>query len=383
LKFTLNEYNNANRDLFMKLQASAIASEQPELMNKIFDLAGKLIREHGASEMSVYRDLSFSINAATVYQSLEETLAIKRQFRQPEILAEARLKATSPEGALAAIQKEQNDLADLHGNIKYFTDNKELTSKVELAWEQRENKTFSRLEAVAKMSLETCAETEDTLLKKLQNTTDLKATYRALSKNIHEHRVKALVLDDSARITNNLLMFTSQKHKETSLTKVIGVIKQEQEFLSALDGKLKYPKAHDTDLINSIKSASDNLCSGKFDKLAKFVSFLESNTKDHAPIISILKSNTDVTKTYNILLGQYHEKCINVMNKVVSTLDAGKSITLDNKKFDCSIKLLDYLSKNRNSEFFPHQELQKIQTKVIENRKELELSKSKGLELDL
>jgi hypothetical protein len=66
-----------------------------------------------------------------------------------------------------------------------------------------------------------------------------------------------------------------------------------------------------------------------------------------------------------------------------TTLDTGKSITLDNKKFDCSIKFLDYLSKNRNSEYFPHQELQKIQIKVIENRKELELSKSKGLELDL
>lgn len=274
-------------------------------------------------------------------------------------------------------------MADLHGNIKYFTDNKELTSKAELAWKQRDNKAFDRLERLAEKSLEFGVETEDTLLKKLQSTTDLKATCRALSKNIHEHKVKSLVLDDSTRITNKLLVFASQKQEETSLTKIIGVIKQEQEFLASLDGKLKYPNAYDADLINSIKSVSDNLRSGKFEKLAKFVSFLENNTKDHTPIISTLKANTDVTKTYNALTAQYHEKCINVMNKVVSTLDAGKSITLDSKKFDCSVKFLDYLSKNRNSEYFPHQELKKIQTKVIENRKELELSKSKGLELDL
>ena len=45
-----------------KLQAAEIAAKQPELLNKIFSLADNLLKEHEASTMSVYRDMSFSIN---------------------------------------------------------------------------------------------------------------------------------------------------------------------------------------------------------------------------------------------------------------------------------------------------------------------------------
>jgi phage/plasmid primase-like uncharacterized protein len=473
LGFSIQEY--ASSSLYLKLQACAVASKQPELVEQVFKLADKLLSEKLMPEADICRNILSSVNMLSVNRKLEIEEAIIKQFNEPKILEETRLKAPSLEAVLAAIQKEQNILADLHGNIKYFADNKELTSKAELAYKQNENKDFDRLKIVVEKSLEVGSETKETLLKKLQNTTDLKETSDRLERLIHVTEVNNHIANLDRQIINSktiaealkyieekerflrdigdheslqvnkveygkkseiavvselkgaireslacgvyseqnmldklrgcknveetyvqlksateihnvgssLLKLDTSKHEAKCLHEVIHTIKQEQEFLAALDGKLKYPKDHDTDLINSIKSASDNLQSGKFDKLAKFVSFLESNTKDHAPIISILKSNTDVTKTYNILLGQYHEKCINVMNKVVSTLDAGKSITLDNKKFDCSVKFLDYLSKNRNSEFFPHQELQKIQTKVIENRKKLELSKSKGLELEL
>ena len=67
----------------------------------------------------------------------------------------------------------------------------------------------------------------------------------------------------------------------------------------------------------------------------------------------------------------------------MSILDTGKTITLDSKKFDCPIKFLDFLTKTRTHEYFPCKEVQKIQTKAIENHKQLELSKNKGMEMEL
>jgi hypothetical protein len=161
----------------------------------------------------------------------------------------------------------------------------------------------------------------------------------------------------------------------------MGIIKQEQEFLAGLHGKLKHPECHSDNLINSIKNAYDNMRTDNFGKLSKFVTFLEKNSNDHSVIISTLKSTNNLTETHQNLLKSYQARCINSINTTLSILDSGKSITADNKKFDCSIKFLDYLTKTRTHEYFPHKEVQKIQSKVIENHKQREMSK--GLEMEL
>lgn len=84
-----------------------------------------------------------------------------------------------------------------------------------------------------------------------------------------------------------------------------------------------------------------------------------------------------------LALKSYQAKYINSITNKVAILDAGKTITLDSKKFDCTIKFLDYVTKTRTHEYFPCKEIQKIQSKAIENHKQLELSKSKGLEMEL
>ena len=382
LNLSIDKYRS-NYALYSKLQAAEIAAKQPEILNKVFSLADNLLKEHEASTMSVYRDMSFSINTVVTHKALETAVAIKKQFRQPEKQAEVRLSSTSPELALAEIKKEQNMLADLHGNIKYFSSNKELMSKVELAYTQRENKDFNKLEAIVQKSLETGAETQETLLQKLRNTNDLKATYQTLDKIIREHKAHNQVALDLSHINSHLLNLSNQKQEAKTPAKVVDVIKQEQEFLAGLHGNIKHPEYHSDNLINSIKNAHDNMRTDNFDKLSKFVTFLEKNTNDHTAIISILKSTDDLNETHQSLLKSYQAKYINSITNKVAILDAGKTITLDSKKFDCSIKFLDYLTKTRTHEYFPCKEIQKIQSKVIENNKQLELSKSKGLELEL
>jgi hypothetical protein len=481
LSLPIDKYRS-NYALYSKLQAAEIAATQPEILNKVFSLAGNLLKEHVVSELDVCRDMLSSVNTKSINQKLEIASAIKKQFRQPEKQAEARLKSTSPELALTEIQKEQNMLADLHGNIKYFSHNKELISKVELAYTQRENRDFDKLEVIAQKSLETGTETKETLLKKLQHTTDLKGTYNKLDQAIEVHQINSLsfalnnqisksqtvddilkaigekesflinldqnikypeaqqkllelgklvkishsqkvpeklsmligqvlllgtcseqsivnelkdskniektcqkfeVAIDVQRINKHLLKLDTQKQEAKTLDKVMTNIKQEQEFLAGLHSNIKHPECHSDNLINSIKNAHDNIRTGNFDKLSKFVTFLEKNTNDHTAIISTLKSSNGLTETHETLLKSYQEKCINTINDKISILNAGKTITLDSKKFDSSIKFLDYLTKTRTHEYFPCKEVQKIQSKVIENHKQLELPKSKGLEMEL
>ena len=203
------------------------------------------------------------------------------------------------------------------------------------------------------------------------------------TKNIEKTCQKFEVAIDVQRINKYLLKLDTQKQEAKTLDKVMTNIKQEQEFLAGLHSNIKHPEFHSDNLINSIKNAHDNIRKGNFDKLSKFVTFLEKNTNDHTAIISTLKSTNGLTETHEALLKSYQAKCINTINDKISILDAGKTITLDSKKFDSSIKFLDYLTKTRTHEYFPCKEVQKIQSKAIENHKQLELSKSKGLEMEL
>lgn len=464
------------------IRAGEVASKRPELLNKVFETSDYITSQCRGVADSLYNILSCYNNTDHINTELLRQIETYKAFGQPVNAAYERVVSQTIESALVSIKKEQNMLADLHGNIDYHSSNQELTSKVELAYTQRKNKDFDKLEDIAQKSLELGAETEETLLKKLQHTTDLKETYNKLDQVIEVHQInnrifglnnqisksqtagdvlkameakesflinldknikypelheQLLELGQSAQIsclqqiseklnalvkqslslgtfseesitdelknTNNiektcqkfevaidaqvinksLLKFDTQKQEANALDKVMATIKQEQEFLAGLYGNIKHSERHSDNLINSIKNAYDDMSTDKFNRLSKLVTFLEKNTNDHTAIISTLKSTNDLTETHQTLLKSYQAKCINSINHKISILDAGKIITLDSKKFDCSIKFLDYLTKTRTHEYFPHKEVQKIQNKVIENHKQLELSKSKGLELEL
>lgn len=464
------------------IRAGEVASKRPELLNKVFETADYITSQCRGVADSLYKILSRYNNTDHINTELLRQIETYKAFGQPVNAAYERSTSKTIESALISIKKEQNMLADLHGNIEYHSSNQELMSKVELAYTQRKNKDFDKLEAIAQKSLELGAETEETLLKKLQHTTDLKVTYNKLDQAIEVHQInkrifglnnqisqsqtagdvlKAMekkesflinldknikypelhkqllelgklakisylqqvpeklnalvkqslslttfseqsivdelkntkniektcqkfeVAIDMQVINKSLLKLDTQKQEARTLDKVMVTIKQEQEFLAGLHGNVKHLERHNDNLINSIKNAYDDMRTDKLDRLSKLVTFLEKNTNDHTAIISTLKSTNNITETHQTLLKTYQAKCVNSINNKISILDTGKTITLDNKKFDCPIKFLDYLTKTRTHEYFPHREVQKIQSKVTQNHKQLELSKSKGLELEL
>jgi len=474
--------NGISSNVAYMVKAGEVASKQPELLNKVFETSDYITSQCRGVADSLYDILSCYNNTDHINTELLKKIETYKAFGQPFRATYERVASKTIEGALDSIKKEQNMLADLNGNIDYHSSNQELMSKIELAYTQRENRDFDKLEAIAQKSLETGAETEETLLKKLQQTTDLKETHNKLDQSIEAHQInrnmlvlnnqisksqtvddtlkaigekesflinldqnikypelqekllelgklarishsqqlpeklnmlarQALLLGtcseqtivnelkdtkntektcqkfevaiDTQRINKHLLKLDTQKEEAKTPIKVIDIIKQEQEFLAGLHGNIKYSELHDGNLMRSVKNAHDNMRNGNFDKLSKLVTFLEKNTNDHTAIISTLKSTNGLTEVQETLLKSYQAKCINIINNKMSILDTGKIITLDSKKFDCSIKFLDYLTKTRTHEYFPCKEVQKIQTKAIENHKQLELSKNKGMEMEL
>jgi len=464
------------------VKAGEVASKQPELLSKVFETSDYITSQCRGVADSLYDILSCYNNTDHINTELLKKIETYKAFGQPFKATYERVASKTIEGALDSIKKEQNMLADLNGNIDYHSSNQELMSKIELAYTQRKNRDFDKLESIAQKSLETGAETEETLLKKLQQTTDLKETNNKLDQTIEAHHInrnmlalnnqisKSQTVDDALKamgekesflinldqnikypeaqqkllelgklakmshsqqlpeklnmlarqalllgtcsertivnelkdtkniektcqkfelaidtqlINKHLLKLDTQKEEAKTPIKVIDVIKQEQEFLAGLHGNIKHSELHDSNLMHSIKNAHDNMRNGNFDKLSKLVTFLEKNTNDHTAIISTLKSTNGLTEVHETLLKSYQAKCINIINNKMSILDTGKIITLDSKKFDCPIKFLDYLTKTRTHEYFPCKEVQKIQTKAIENHKQLELSKNKGMEMEL
>jgi len=462
------------------LRAGEVASKQPELLDKVFETTNYINSQCKGVVSSLYNILSCYNNLNHINTELSRKIETHKAFGQPVHAEHERLRGNTIESTLLAIKKEQSLLADLNGNIDYHSSNKELMTKVELAYNQRENKDFSRLEILAKKSLEVGAETQETLLKKLQYTTDLKASYEGLDRAIEIHQInkqlseldkvinesqtpknilkaiegknsflssldknikypvgqeKLLEISKSVKIlyskqvpeqldslvkqsillgtfsekamidelkntkniektcqklevaieaqsiNKHLLKLATEKQEAKTPEKVMTIIKQEQEFLAGFKDRLKHPDYHNNNLITSIKNADDNMRTDNINHLGKLVTFLEKSSNNPS-VISTLKSTNNLTGAYQDLLKAYQAKSINSINTTISALDSGKNITLDNKKFDCSIKFLDYLTKTRTHEYFPHKEVQKIQSKVIENQKQLQLSKGlDGMEL--
>ena len=60
-------------------------------------------------------------------------------------------------------------------------------------------------------------------------------------------------------------------------------------------------------------------------------------------------------------------------------LDNGNHPVLDNKKFTCPVKLMDHVFDTHGHQFFPHKEMHHIQNKIIEQQKQLEMSKDKDI----
>jgi hypothetical protein len=204
---------------------------------------------------------------------------------------------------------------------------------------------------------------------------DHKLVLALVGKSPKEMERSITSIRDKYYISDHLEEFKLSQASAKTPAEVVQNMHLEQRFLSGFHGNLKYPEDHSPELLNSIKAAHKNDQENTIGQLSKLITFLEKNANTESTMKILKESNSPVVAHKN-LIAEYHAKSVEKIHTGLSLLDKGQSFTLDNKHFDCPIKFLDHLAKTHTGEYFPKAELQKIQSKVIENHhKQLGLSK--------
>ena len=80
-----------------------------------------------------------------------------------------------------------------HSKIEYLTFEKKLLDKCELAHNQREESRLADLKDIANLALDTGTKTEASLLKDLQQVTDLKVSHVKLDKDMEFHQIQHFI----------------------------------------------------------------------------------------------------------------------------------------------------------------------------------------------
>jgi len=204
---------------------------------------------------------------------------------------------------------------------------------------------------------------------------DHKLVLALVGKSPKEMERSITSIRDKHYISDHLEEFEQSRTNAKTPTEVLQTMHLQQKFLSDFYGNLKYPEEHSPELISSIKITHKNEQENTIGQLSKLVTFLEKNANAESTMKILKESNSPVVAHKN-LIAEYHTKSIEKIHAGLSLLDKGQSFTLNNKHIDCPIKFLDHLAKTHTGEYFPKAELQKIQSKVIENHhKQLDLSK--------
>ncbi len=286
------------------LRSGQVVSEQPELLKKVFKLADSLYQSGGQSEINIARNMS-SVNEIDVLHTiLDREMESYNVYDRPRELAKERLHSDSVDNALTAIEKEQDYLASLEGNLNHYSWDEKLLEKVKLAADQKHNKCFEALKTATYQSLESQVKTEDELLDKLKQTTDLKASYTELDKHIEVHT-----------INTTLRGFTEERQTAKTPDEVINIISKEQEFLVSLHNNIKYPDEHQ-DLLAKSEIAKTLQEEKMIDKLGGATKeIISSGIKNEKTLMKELKNTSDIQVTY-----QKFDKTIEAHNINVSLM---------------------------------------------------------------
>lgn len=284
---TFRGKENEDFEVPHSLRSGQVVSEQPELLKKVFKLVDSLYQSGGQSEINIARNMS-SVNEMDVLHTiLDREMESYNVYDRPRELAKDRLHSGSVENALMAIEKEQDYLASLDGNLNHYSWDENLVEKVKLASEQKDNKYFEALKTATYQSLESQVKTEDELLDKLKQTTDLKASYTELDKHIEVHN-----------INTTLRGFTEEKQTAKTPDEVINIISKEQEFLVSLRDNIKYPDEHQ-DLLAKSEIAKKLQEEKMIDKLGGATKeIISSGIKNEKTLMKELKNTSDIQVTY-------------------------------------------------------------------------------------
>ena len=264
--------------------------QNPSELNHLFKLADEIVERNIMSQYVLCRDLGTTNQLSVLVGKTERTIDYYNFRTIPERLSQLRQDAKCVDSIFEALEKEQNALAGLHGNIKKLDIYNELLLKCELAHEQRQHGDLAKLKLVAANVLSTGTKTTESLVKELQQTTDLKETHKKLDRDIEAHH-----------INSNLEAITKEKQEAKTPDQVIDCLKKEQGFLAQLYGNLKYPE-RDLNITARAKLANELKQDGMHEGLKSLAkTALSTGAKTESMIIKELQQTTDLKETHKKL----------------------------------------------------------------------------------
>jgi len=317
---------------------------------------------------SLVKELQQTTDLKATHKKLDQDIEAHHINSSLSTIEKEKQEAKSADQIINTIKKEQEFLAQLHGNLKYPERDLNITAQAKLANELKQEGLHDKLESITGTAIATGAKTESMIIKELQQTTDLKATHKKLDQDIEAHH-----------INSNLEAITKEKQEAKTPDQVIDSLKKEQGFLTELHATLKYPEHHGQALSLSIQSAVKNEQDNVIGQLHKLSSFVQSkNFKTHEQMTKILKDTTDPMGTHKSLLKDYQDNFIKSIHKSLTRLDNGDAVKIDNHTMSCPVKFMEHLVKTRTNEFIPHHDIQQIHNQVMQQQKHLEMEKDMG-----
>jgi hypothetical protein len=128
-------------------------------------------------------------------------------------------------------------------------------------------------------------------------------------------------------------------------------------------------------IANAHKNEQENVAAG----LTKLTEFLQKRDPSQTNnLLTTLKATDNISQAHHELLTSYQKQFMTKVNEVVSSLDKRHSVTVDNKKWSCQVKLLEYIINTNTHEFIPHHELKELHTETVLHQKQLSLSRGMG-----
>jgi hypothetical protein len=266
----------------------------------------------------------------------------------------------------------------MHNNIIYHSFNEGLLKNAETAFIQKNNNELYKLKEISQKSLDIGAKTEDSLLKDLRITTNLKQSREKISGAIESHHIK-----------ETLNSIEKKRGEVKTPTEILDVLEKKQNYLCNIGVKLQHPEYLDKDLSNIISLSQLEKEERRLGSLNKLVAFVvNEKLHDDTEIAMHLKRPVEIKSVIENITTSYQTKYLQNIDQNLTSIEKQGHVLLEKQSFNCPIKYLDHEKKHsKNNEYSAHQDLDKIYQKTIakqelENTKLQIQSENKGMDFE-
>jgi Ti-type conjugative transfer relaxase TraA len=286
-KSAMIKYSVNNNDLYI---ASNIAKEHPQLLQKIQERAVAAEEQGIMAEAETIKLLTSTLNIQHLYTTIDQVCESRNIESNLNVYRETKNTATTSEGILEAVAKEQEYLSSLYCNVKYPEEKQHLLPAIMLAHYWQKKNIINGLSKAVEYLLEHKLKTDEEIVSILQQTTNLDTTYSTLDKLCKSHHTET-----------NLELFRDEKEQAKSLEELFNTIQKEHSFLKDLNKNNKYARSDENllSLMAKARSAQQDNIISKLQELTKDV--MAVGIKDEVSLCDKLKKSADLTSTYTNL----------------------------------------------------------------------------------